>query len=226
MPLLTKTAAKAALADLARLNVRPGLIELYAFPPAYRAGKRWRKKRLIGPLLSLPLRAWGNLFAPPGNWDLATSHFSDHLTYRRMRDLKENMADFRSSDWYKLAAQELQRTGAFRYKQRFMRSVAELDAFFADYLVGMLTSMQRSGYVHTTGGDCPGVMIGRHGELIKSPGGRHRWAAATLLELPAVPVEIEHIHPLWLKRIGGGFSGASLQRLQQSLRDLQVRYTT
>ena len=225
MPLITKTGAKAALADFSRLTVKPSLVPLYAFPPVYRAAKRLRKRRLVGPLLSLPLRAWGNLFAPPGDWDLATSSFSDHLTFQRMQDLQAHLSDFRSTEWYKGAVQEFERTGAFRYKQKFMRSIGEIDTFFVDYLVGLLLSMQRSGYLSDVGGDRPGVMINRDGELIKSPGGRHRWAAATLVGVDAVPVEIEHIHPMWLKSIDGGFSGVRLQRLQQALRQVQERYS-
>lgn len=225
MHLLTKSRAQAILADCARLMVTPRLVPLYGLPPAYRRAKRLRSRSLVGPVLSLPLRAWGNLFAPPGGWDVQTSLFRDHPTFHRVLDLERHLDDFRASEWYEDALREFHTTGSFRYKKRYMSSVAAIDAFFSGYLVALLVSMRDAGYRSDAADDRPGVMIDRNGALIKSPGGRHRWAVATLLEVDRVPVQIEHIHPAWLRQIEGGFSGASLTRLKDALRAVQSAHS-
>jgi hypothetical protein len=225
MYLLTKSRAQELLADAIRLTVTPHLVAKYAFPPAYRLTKRVRGLSVVGPLLSLPLRAWGSLLSPPGDWDSRTSLFRDHPTFRRVLDLEQHVDDFRASGWYRDALDELHATGRFRYKKRYMTSVTAIDDFFTDYLVGLIVSMRNTGYRTDAADDRPGVMIDRNGALVKSPGGRHRWAVATLLELDRVPVQIEHIHPVWLKHIQGGFSGMPLERLRDALQKVQATYS-
>lgn len=82
MHLLTKSRAQTILADCARPMVTPQLVPKYGFPPGYRRARRMRRRSLIGPVISLPLRAWGNLFAPPGSWDVQPSLFC-HQTGNR-----------------------------------------------------------------------------------------------------------------------------------------------
>jgi hypothetical protein len=211
---------KQALGSCACITVRASTVSLYAYPPAYKWSKRIRRWP-FGGVLGLPTKAWASLYSPPGDWDLQTSRFSDHPTFTEMSDLHQHAMHWKESQLYARATQELAQTGRFQYKKMALRSAQELDHFFEHYLVGMITSMQQNGYDKTRASDHPGVMIGRNGELIKSPKGRHRWAVASVLNLGGVTAEIDCIHPLWLDRVGGGYSGEPLQRLKLAIEHLQ-----
>lgn len=211
------------LGHSARLLVRASAVELYGYPPAYKAMKQWGGG-LAGVVCHAPLKLWSSLYAPPGSWDKATTSFAAHRTYQEMANLYAHAANYQDSEFFQQAKQQIEKLGRYRYKKTHLKSVEELRCFFEEYLLQIFKSMQEQGYVATAAADHPGVMVDRDGRLIKSPRGRHRWAAASLLGIGGVVAEVDCIHPDWLRHVNGGFSGLKLQRLKASLAELERQY--
>jgi hypothetical protein len=215
--------AKQILGELSTIEVKPSLVGLYAYPPGY----KWTKllvRKPFGNVWAFPFKVWSSLYSPPGNWDLESGFFNGQPTYLEMHDLWQHAHDWRQSMLYQKAAAELVMTGGFRYKKTYLQTAQELDDFFENYLVGMIHSMKQNGYDKSKASDNPGVMIGRNGELIKSPRGRHRWAVASVLGIGGVASEIDCIHPDWISKVQGGWSGDKLHRLREAIQKVQQHY--
>jgi len=221
--LILRRNAKQILGPSAKLHVRASAVEQYGYPPAYKALKQWGHG-LAGVVCYAPLKVWSSLYMAPGHWDQHTTPFASHRTYKEMADLHEHVANYQGSGFYQQAKHQIERLGYYRYKKQQITSIEALQRFFDEYLVHIFKSMQQHGYVASAAADHPGVMVGRDGRLIKSPRGRHRWAAASVLGIGGVVAEIDCIHPTWLKQINGGFEGAKLERLKASLSELEQRY--
>jgi hypothetical protein len=64
-----------------------------------------------------------------------------------------------------------------------------------------------------------GVAIDADGQLMRLPGGQHRFAVASLLEISVIPVEVRMVHVDWLRRIDreGGAAWTLRQKLRRAV---------
>ncbi|MBE0497362.1 MAG: hypothetical protein IBX45_13160 [Campylobacterales bacterium] len=93
-------------------------------------------------------------------------------------------------------------------------------------MLGLLESMEEKGYNASLNPEHPRIMIGRNGELIKTRKGRHRFSAAQIVGAKNIVVEIDNIHPLWLKKIEGDFKGNVLKKIKEGLKCIELKHTS
>lgn len=127
-----------------------------------------------------------------------------HTTYRRLQDLivKQNR-DYRKSFWYKSFIEQLRSSGRAEYKTLSFVSEQEVDNFFENYVLQIVSSMERSGYDPSKGADTGGAYISATGTIQKSVAGTHRFCIARILGVKRMPVQILGAHENWFKeRVG------------------------
>lgn len=142
----------------------------------------------------------------------------DVATYRKIADVIACRDDPSRSNWFKDLMAELDRTGIAVHKGLTFRSEAEVRGFFANFVGGLIDSMERSGYDITKGADIGTAMIGEDGSLIKSDAGNHRFSVARILGVPRIPLEILGAHEKWMRDMG---IGRDLDKLRAGLRQVE-----
>ena len=103
-----------------------------------------------------------------------------------------------------------------------MRSQNEIDAFFRDYVLGMIESLKRTGYDPVRGGAPGTALIGPDGDLHKADSGNHRFCTARLLGVTGVPVAISGMHEDWFAAHVG--SHMNVTRLREALAEITKRF--
>ena len=209
-------------------------------------GGFWQALFPVGPTISVPARHVTRHVLPPfagwasgpkapvvallrkrlvfgGDWDLATELCADILSFRRVYSLAEHLPDYRQSLWYAAARRSFERHGYFRHKDRFARSVAEIDALFEQELVPLVMTMRDEGYRQRPGSDVPLAVITRTGELVKTEKGRHRFAAAQAVGCASFPLRITAVHRDWVRQCGLPRFGAPRARVISEIRALEAR---
>ncbi len=144
--------------------------------------------------------AANGLLHPPrvrgGSWDRRTIPVHDHPTARLMTGLVVN--DFEPErcfevllDYYRGKGRS-ESVAAEKARERLHDYVGEYRALFQ--------SMRDQGYRPDRAADAIGIAIDRKGGIVKVPNGQHRFYAARLLGLPAVPAEVRFVHSQWYRR--------------------------
>jgi hypothetical protein len=229
--LVSRNAAERSLGSSLRFEVDPRSISHYVDPPLnqlfdrlYATAARFPKST---PLIKRADRMRRECFIAPGRWDLAARPIEETKTYKRMADILEHVDNVERSAFYADALAKIEAKGRFRHKKVKLRSRADLDDFFAQYFGLLLQTMKSDGYRPdlAAGRDVPLVVVTRAGNLVKSRGARHRWAAARLVDVERFPVVISHVHSAWIWRVAGGKSGISVRRLSGALDALQARHS-
>jgi hypothetical protein len=201
------------LAPLLRSEVDPRAIVEYGLPAYKRYQLRSQPKlaRRVRKLLSQAARS--RLVQREDYIRLGT--FSDTETYRFLDQLWRANLEFREADRYGEFASRIAggETIHLPSKRRRMSTLAELDAYFADY-VDLMRSMQEKGYVATGANDRIMIMIDGRGGIMKETKGRHRLAAAQIAGVRSVPVKVSHVHAAWVDAQEGT---SHLQKTRQAI---------
>ncbi len=132
-----------------------------------------------------------------GNWDQNLRILNDFChAYCGLRDVFHKGLNWEETDFYCGAYQ----AGANRILNSENLSPEEIKTwkfYRCQYLNYLYRAMRQFGYVQDPHNDHVSVLIGRHGEIILN-NGRHRLAAAKLLNLPAIPVLVDVRHKQWV----------------------------
>ncbi|MCA1807087.1 MAG: hypothetical protein LC687_04470 [Actinobacteria bacterium] len=144
--------------------------------------------------------------------------FQEMETWRFLDELWRAGLDYRQVDRYREFSRRLGRGEVIRLpsKRRRITSSAELDAYFEDYVL-LLVSMRDHGYLAGKSKDRITILIDRDGSILKETKGRHRLAAAQVVGAPSVPVRISHVHAAWVDA-QAGTGGPSLSRMEMTRR--------
>lgn len=186
--------------------VNPQSISLHALPPGGYFAQQMQRHNPFDGVTTAPLGAlWRRRLVYGGRWDLATMPVDQLRQYRWMQDLARQGSDFRSSKWYRKARSAIERDGSYCHKTHCARTCPELDTLFETEFLPLLESMRTTGY-RVIPGDWPLGVIDRHGRVLKSEKGRHRFAAARVVGLDRFPLSISAIHRIW----AGGDRGNTL----------------
>ncbi|WP_422175925.1 hypothetical protein [Aestuariivita sp.] len=136
-------------------------------------------------------------------------------------DLNSVLSDFRSSLWYAQGRDAIARGQRFSHKDRVATTLPELDEIFSGYLVPLLETMQRDGYVQRPGTDLPEAMIGRDGTLIKTAHGTHRLASAKVCGVTqGFPVKVVGVHRIWLDSL----PDKNPDQIKSALKQIEAAY--
>lgn len=138
------------------------------------------------------------VFAPP-------KPIAETPRYQRVADVLAHRSDVAQSAWRRELLGELAEQGIARHKQIEMHSAAEVDAFFAGYVLPLIDSLERDGYRAEVepGGYVSTAVIGPLGEVIKTGSGNHRFCIARALGLPRFPLKVVGAHEAWVARALG-----------------------
>lgn len=161
------------------------------------------------PILRGSARALVTILGQSDPWVIAARHY-------RRPELIENetrhilIADFlacrdrpKDSLWHDLLLQQLAKTGEAKHKEIRMRSEAEIDDFLRDYVLGLIQSLETSGYDENCAPDTGTALIGADGTIHKAHNGNHRFCAARLVGVKSLPLKILGAHEDWIARVVG-----------------------
>lgn len=202
------------------IHIRPVNVDRYVNRPMRWWYRPARRLPIVGSLAQQLYSSSRNRFVRGGSWDRFTSPWEQHAIHRVFADLLLSWDDYQVTPYYRLIVTVLKRKGMFVHKSHVLRSMEDVDAFFETYLKGLVESMRRAGYREELADQVPGGMIDRHGNVIKTSNGRHRFAVARLI-LPEepFPLRLHHVHRKWAQRVTSSapFDVASLKRALQGI---------
>ncbi len=175
----------------------PQQVALHALPPGAAYARRMQKRNPLDRFTTAPAYAvWRKRLVFGGDWDLDTQEFRSLRQWRWCADLDAHRDNYRASLWYRRATAALEKNGYFRHKAQQVRSITAIDQIFQSDFLPLLDSMRQGGYEPGLG-EWPLGLIDRHGRVLKSEKGRHRFAAALVGGLRRFPLQIAAIHRDW-----------------------------
>ena len=139
----------------------------------------------------------GNEKIANGNWDLALTQFNDLAVYKAYEDVFFNEKSWEETELY---AGEYQ-AGITRlrdFKVMGQDVITVWKNLRCKYLSFIFASMRAFGFHQDPYSDYVSILIGRNGEVILN-NGRHRLAAAKLLNIKEIPVVIDVRHTNWVE---------------------------
>lgn len=210
---------RAELGEALHIRVNPLLVRNYALPDYVRfkrIGPKALRRWLGADLLYRFVKARAPLVLP-GDWDLHATAVADTPTHRFIAELVAARYDYRSTATYAKMVKDIAAGHVIKYKKRRIDCQDRIDEHFR-YYVGVCESMAANGYLSAGNHDHICVMIGRDGKLVKEEKGRHRLAIAQLVGVPAVPVFVRHVHPLWLDSLRETRSGSDADIIRTGLK--------
>lgn len=121
------------------------------------------------------------------------------LRYRLIEDLVKKRRTVQDSLWFSHLFEELNLIGSARYKSMKFNSVEEIISFLDTYALGLVRSLEADGYDETASVDIGTAFVDHNGRIVKSDAGNHRFAAAHILGIPTIPVEVLGVHRRFYK---------------------------
>ena len=122
--------------------------------------------------------------------------------YRLMSDLLRNLSDVTQSLHYVDLCEKLQRSPEVTFRYMPVRSEREAAERLETYGRELSDSLRNHGYRLDTGVPPGLAAIGRHGEVLKSGQGSHRFCVARELGISPIPLRIHYVHVEWARRFG------------------------
>lgn len=153
-------------------------------------------------------RKVSNLFLWSGNWDLTTPTLADTQRQRYITDIWTHRLDLTASGSYTYLMAKLAEGTPLRSHHQgiLLDSEARIRTYLDRYRLYM-EDMLCFGFKPSLGKDPLGIVVGRHGNLIKSNKGLHRIAMAQTLGLQRVTVRVRALHQHWWERHKGNANG-------------------
>lgn len=137
----------------------------------------------------------------PGDWDRRALPLEGHYRYQLITDVWQHRAHLEDSESFAHYQSALEQARPAEMVGKGLR--LDTRERILDYLgrqLDLLDSLRRDGFLTGLAPDELNVAVGRDGTLYKANAGRKRFMASRILVLPAVPVRIAYLHPLWLRR--------------------------
>lgn len=142
--------------------------------------------------------------------------------YKIMNDFIANKNEIERSLWFGILQKSLHSQGRAFYKSIELDTEEAILRFLKIYVGSLVESLQSTGYDESKASDVPTVFIDRDGSIQKSDAGNHRFAAAKVLGVGIIPVEVLAVHWDWYRRTVGrnGMNGlrSALQKVEASNR--------
>lgn len=126
------------------------------------------------------------------------NRFDACYQYSLIADLFEHKSDYKKSFWYKKISADIEEFGKHMHKKICLKSTQDVEAFFEGYALDLINSMKTTGYDEEKAKDYGAAIIGKNGEVYKSRNGRHRFAAAKIVDTPRFPLRIIGVHMQFL----------------------------
>ena len=168
-------------------------------------------------------RKVSNFFLWPGDWDLPTpllnetsrQHFIDDIWYHRL--------DLSTSNNYARLLEKLEQGQPLSiHHQGILLNTPERISGYLDHYRLYMEDMSCFGFKAGLGKDRLGVVIDRHGGLIKSNKGLRRIAMAQTLGIQRVTVRVRAVHQQWWEQKTEGTRGKeALHQLSTRIAGLQ-----
>ncbi len=144
-----------------------------------------------------------------GDWDKKKRNINEYenfnINYNSVFQIFQQKKDFRVSSEYKQKLKELSDHGK---TSRGHKNVEELNQYF-ESLFELNSSLKEHGYRNQSElnkkdtNDEIGVIIGRHGEIIKLDdkfGGTHRFALCKILNIKEITISVKAIHTKFIDK--------------------------
>jgi hypothetical protein len=136
-------------------------------------------------------------FAIPGRLYKKPVKLERMEKYKKVKDLIEHSTGYLKSLWYNDMLRELETVGAVKHKEITLCTVEELNNFFESYVLELVNSMKKNGYMESKCSQIGNVTIGKKGELHKSNAGDHRFITARILGIKCMPFKVNGVHKEW-----------------------------
>lgn len=140
----------------------------------------------------------------PGRFWSRVRPVEDEHRYRLIDDLIRHRDDLHPSLWFAELIAEIHGEGVARYKNRRFADTAAVEAFLSEYVLGMIRSLEHDGYLLVPGGDVGAAVIDADGSLVKVDVANHRFAAARILGVSPIPLEVVGWNRDWWQATGAG----------------------
>ena len=141
--------------------------------------------------------------------------------YGLLDDFIANRDRVERSLWFRRLRQALDDHGQAAHKSIALRSEAAILEFLNTYARDLVDSLERTGYDASRAPDTATALVDRHGAILKSDVGNHRFAAARILGAGPFPLEILGVHRDWYRRHVGR---AGMAGLRTALRALEAAH--
>ncbi len=175
--------------------------------------------------LANSLLSWrdAHRFIRAGDWDQHRQAFESIGRVKHLRDLYAHREDFTQSARYidlvaALDAGKPKRGfGAARHDLASREGIER----YCRYYVDLMNAMRDSGWRDADGDETCKVAVARDGTVLKWPlNGFHRLAAARIVGLPWMTVEVVQVHADWARQFGASMSGRGAAALAPALQAL------
>ncbi|MHB0774449.1 hypothetical protein [Halomonas sp. WWR20] len=156
-----------------------------------------------------------------GDWDLTRYDFREGSRYVFIQDIWQHREDLARSASYRQLLQRLEADKPFRSHQKgILLNTPDKILEYLQVYIGYMEDMAGQGFDKGLGKDPLGVVIDRHGEILKVNRGLHRLAMAQVLGLDEIVVRVRAVHELWWQQVTRGAHGErALKRVAQALPD-------
>jgi hypothetical protein len=145
----------------------------------------------------------------------------EHYKYQILKNLIDNKEDYRKSIWYQDLCLKIKVDGIVKHKKIIIKNSHELNDFFENYVLDIVYSMEKHGYMLNKSKQIGYVMIGKEGELHKSNAGDHRFIIARILGVPKIPLYVKGIHEEFLEKKGIPKSMGAIHQIADVIREIE-----
>lgn len=145
----------------------------------------------------------------------------EQYKYKILKNLIDTKSDYRKSIWYEDLFLKIKIDGIVRHKKIIIKNNHELNEFFENYVLDIVESMERDGYILNKSKQIGYVMIGKEGELHKSNAGDHRFIIARILGVPKIPLYVKGIHEECLEKKGIPKSMGAIPQINDLIREIE-----
>lgn len=141
--------------------------------------------------------------------------------YQVLKNLINCRHDYQKSIWYQDFSLKLNSKGIVKHKKIVITNTHELKNFFENYVLDLVDSMEKHGYILNKSSQIGYVMIGQDGEIHKSNAGDHRFMIARILGVSKIPLYVKGIHEEFLDKKGIAKSMCSIYQIADAIRKIE-----
>ncbi len=153
-----------------------------------------------------------------------TNLFSRSGRYQKVKEVVHKHEKYNETAWYRELMAGLDEHGRVSHKKIIMKSAADVDVFFRNYVLKMIQSISVNGYDFEKGSDFGTAMIGPDGAIHKSSKANHRFIVARELGVKRFPLVIKCVHEEWVKSRGLSRLIPDKERWLEALADVEMMH--
>ncbi len=230
--LITQNMARKILGRKLVLMIDPSMVHYHigGIRPLTKSLEHSLSRRLPGPLACFLLGKKGRRLGRLHPFILKASHFPEPEPvfgmekYKKIRDFLGHRNDYTKSFWYKTLVDCLAREGQVRHKKILMKTLKDIDAFFQNYVLKMVQSLEKSGYDPEKGSQIGRAMIGASGEIYIANQAGHRFFISREVGVKRFPLVIKCVHEEWVKSWGLSRLIPDKKKWSEALADVEMMH--